>query len=110
MSELPPAPLPIELENVRVFDVLRSLVTSELGVVMGVAGDKVDLVDKTGVVSRFRLGAAFVRVSEDEAIAFRAVTQAARRERLKANPRRKKPVRKTPPNPRRNVRSAKRKR
>lgn len=108
MNELPPAP--IELENVRVFDVLRSLATGELGVVMGVVGDKVDLVDKSGVVARFKLAASFVRVSEDEAIAFRALTQAARRERLKANPRRKRPVRKKAPDPRRHVRSAKRKR
>jgi hypothetical protein len=100
------AALPIELDNVRVFDVLRNLLSAELGVVVGVVGDKVDLVDKTGAIVRFKLAAAFVRVSEDEAIAFRALTQALRRERLKANPRRKKPARK--PSVRAKVRSAKR--
>jgi hypothetical protein len=99
--------LPIELSNVRVFDVLRNELSAELGVVVGVEGDKIDLVDKTGAIVRFKLGASFTRVSEDEAIAFRALTQALRRERLKANPRRKKPVRK--PSVKRKVRSAKRK-
>lgn len=102
------AALPIELENVRVFDVLRSLLSAELGMVVGVEGDKVDLIDKTGAIVRFKLAAAFIRVPEDEAIAFRAHTQALRRERLKANPRRKKPVRK--PSVRAKVRNAKRRR
>jgi ribosomal protein S21 len=98
--------LPIELSNVRVFDVLRNLLSAELGVVVGVEGDKIDLVDKKGVIVRFKLGGSFVRVSEDEAIAFRALTQALRRERLLANPRKKRPVRK--PSVKRKVRSAKR--
>ena len=106
MTESTPARLPIELHNVRVFDVLRNTLSAELGVVVGVAGDKIDLVDKTGSIVRFKLGDSFTRVSEDEAIAFRALTQALRRERLKANPRRKKPVRK--PSVRKKVRSAKR--
>ncbi|MFI5345918.1 MAG: hypothetical protein ACHQ51_06045 [Elusimicrobiota bacterium] len=97
---------PIELSNVRVFDVLRNLLSLELGVVVGFEGDKVDLVDKTGAIVRFKLGESFIRVSDDEAIAFRALTQALRRERLKANPRKKKPVRK--PSVKRKVRSAKR--
>ncbi|MDE2140849.1 MAG: hypothetical protein KGL74_02475 [Elusimicrobia bacterium] len=97
---------PIELANVRVFDVLRNLLSSELGVVVGVEGDKIDLVDKTGAIVRFKLGESFTRVSDDEAIAFRALTQALRRERLKANPRRKRPVRKA--SVKRKVRSAKR--
>jgi len=99
---------PIELSNVRFFDVLRNVQSLELGVVVGVEGDKIDLVDKTGTIVRFKLGESFTRVDEDEAIAFRALTQAIRRERLKANPRRKKPVRK--PSVRAKVRSAKRRR
>ena len=102
----PYAPLPIELENVRVFDVLRNALSAELGVVVGIVGDKIDLVDKTGAIVRFKLAASFTRVSDDEAIAFRALTQALRRERLLANPRKKKPVRK--PSVKRKVRSAKR--
>lgn len=99
--------LPIELENVRVFDVLRNALSLELGVVVGVVGDKVDLVDKTGAIVRFKLAASFTRVCEDEAIAFRALTQALRRERLRANPRKKKPNRKPAAKKRR---SAKRRR
>ena len=81
---------PIELHNVRVFDVLRNALSGELGAVVGVEGDKLDLVTKSGAIVRFKYGAHFSRVSEDEAIAFRALTQALRRERLLANPRKPK--------------------
>ena len=85
-------PLPIELSNIRVFDVLRNALSAELGSVVGVEGDKIDLVVDTGAIVRFKYGAHFSRVGEDEAIAFRAVIQALRRERLKANPRKKRKV------------------
>jgi len=86
--------LPIELSNIRIFDVLRNTLSSELGAVVGVEGDKIDLVVRTGAIVRFKYGSHFSRVGEDEAIAFRALTQALRRERLKANPRKRKAVRK----------------
>lgn len=90
------APLPIELANVRVFDVLRNALSGELGAVVGVEGDKIDMVIKTGAIVRFKHGEHLSRVSEDEAIAFRALTQALRRERLLASPRKKrKPSAKT---------------
>lgn len=82
--------LPIELENVRVFDVLRNALSGELGAVVGVEGDKLDLVTKSGAIVRFKHGPHFSRVSQDEAIAFRALTQALRRERLLASPRKPK--------------------
>ncbi len=82
--------LPIELDNVRIFDVLRNALSGELGAVVGVEGDKLDLVTKSGAIVRFKYGAHFSRVREDEAIAFRALTQALRRERLLANPRKPK--------------------
>lgn len=85
--------LPIELSNVRVFDVLVNGLNGELGAVVGVEGDKLDLVTRTGEIVRFKHGPHFSRASEDEAIAFRALTQSLRRERLLANPRKKKPVR-----------------
>ena len=100
------ANLPIELKNVRVFDVLVNALNGELGAVVGVEGDKLDLVTRTGVIVRFKHGPHFSRVSEDEAIAFRALTQSLRRERLLAHPRRKKPVR--APSVRRAKRSASR--
>ena len=84
------ATLPIELNNVRVFDVLRNALSGELGAVVGVEGDKLDLVTKSGAIVRFKYGLHFSRVTEDEAIAFRALTQALRRERLLANPRKPK--------------------
>jgi hypothetical protein len=95
--------LPIELENVRVFDVLRNALNGELGAVVGVAGDKLDLVIRTGVIVRFKHGPHFSRVSQDEAIAFRALTQALRRERLLANPRKKKRAAAPKPKARRNA-------
>ena len=70
-------PLPIELSNIRVFDVLRNALSSELGSVVGVEGDKIDLVVGTGAIVRFKYGAHFSRVGEDEAIAFRAVNAAS---------------------------------
>jgi hypothetical protein len=82
--------LPIELNNVRVFDVLRNALSGELGAVVGVVGDKIDLVTGAGAIVRFKYGAHFTRVAEDEAIAFRAKTQALRRERLLAAPRKRK--------------------
>ncbi|OGR98381.1 MAG: hypothetical protein A2V88_16120 [Elusimicrobia bacterium RBG_16_66_12] len=88
------SPLPIELSNIRVFDVLRNALSAELGAVVGVVGDKIDLVVSTGAIVRFKYGSHFSRVSEDEAIAFRALTQSLRRERLKANPRKRRAARK----------------
>jgi hypothetical protein len=91
------APLPIELKNVRVFDVLRNALNGELGAVVGVEGDKIDMVIKTGAIVRFKYGEHLSRVSEDEAIAFRALTQALRRERLLAEPRKRRKIKTAPP-------------
>ena len=100
------APLPIELNNVRVFDVLRNALSGELGAVVGVEGDKIDMVIKTGAIVRFKYGEHLSRVADDEAIAFRALTQSLRRERLLANPRKpkRKPSAKTVGPKRRNAR------
>jgi hypothetical protein len=94
--------LPIELNNVRVFDVLRNALSGELGAVVGVEGDKIDMVIKTGAIVRFKYGEHLSRVSEDEAIAFRAHTQALRRERLASSPKkRRKPSARKPAAPKR---------
>jgi hypothetical protein len=90
-------PLPIELANVRVFDVLRNALSGELGTVAGVVGDKLDLVMGTGAIMRFKYGTHFTRVSEDEAIEFRAKIQALRRERLLAAPRKRRRKESPPP-------------
>ena len=86
--------LPIELENVRLFDVLRNALSGELGIVMGVEGDKVALKLKTGEIARFKHGEHFFRVSEDEAVAFRAVIAELRRQASLAKPRKRGSLRK----------------
>ncbi len=80
---------PIELENVRLFDVLRNSLSGELGVVMGVEGDKVVMKIKTGELCRFKHGEHLFRVSDDEASAFRAVIAELRRAASLAKPRKR---------------------
>lgn len=85
-------PNPIELSNIRLFDVLRNALSGELGSVMGVVGDKLDLAGKDGVISRFKHGEHFTRVPDDEAVAFREMLQALRRARALANPKKKRKI------------------
>jgi hypothetical protein len=77
--------LPIELENIRVFDVLVNTLSGELAVVMSVSGSLLDLRGRDGEVSRFKYGPHFTRASEDEAIAFRAAVRAARKAKEEAS-------------------------
>lgn len=86
----------IELSNVRLFDVLRNELSGELGSVLGVEGDKIALKLKTGEIARFKYGEHFFRVSEDEAIAFRAVIAELRRQASLLKPRRRGSLRKAP--------------
>jgi hypothetical protein len=88
---------PIELENVRLFDVLRNELSGELGSVLGVEGDKIALKLKTGEIARFKHGEHFLRVSEDEAIAFRAVIAELRRQASLLKPRKRGSLRKAAP-------------
>ena len=85
---------PIELANVRLFDVLRNELNGELGLVLGIEGDKIAFKIKTGEIARFKHGEHFVRVSEDEAIAFRAVIQELRRQASLLKPRKRGSLRK----------------
>ena len=87
---------PIELSNVRLFDVLRNELNGELGLVLGVEGDKIAFKLKTGEISRFKHGEHFVRVSEDEAIAYRAVIAELRRQASLLKPRKRGSLRKAP--------------
>ena len=87
---------PIELANIRLFDVLRNALSGELGSVMGVEGDKLVLVGKDGSLARFKHGEHFTRVSDDEAVEFRAAVQALRRAKALANPKKR---RRTPAAP-----------
>lgn len=89
--------LPIELSNVRLFDVLRNELSGELGSVLGVEGDKIALKLKTGEIARFKYGEHFIRVTEDEAISFRAVIAELRRQASLLKPRRRGSLRKAAP-------------
>ncbi len=86
--------LPIELSNVRLFDVLRNELSGELGSVLGVEGDKIALKLKTGEIARFKHGEHFSRVGEEEAIAFRAVIAELRRQASLLKPRKRGSLRK----------------
>ena len=88
--------LPIELSNIRLFDVLRNELSGELGSVLGVEGDKIALKLKTGEIARFKYGEHFIRVLDEEAIAFRAVIQELRRQASLLKPRRRGSLRKAP--------------
>lgn len=87
---------PIDLANVRLFDVLRNELSGELGIVMGVEGDKIALKIKTGEIARFKHGDHLFRVSDDEAIAFRAVIAEQRRQASLLKPRKRGSLRKAP--------------
>lgn len=92
---------PIELENVQLFDVLRNSLSGELGVVMGVEGDKVVMKLKTGELGRFKHGEHLFRVTDEEASAFRAVIAEQRRQASLLKPRKRGSLRKPVPKPRR---------
>ena len=85
---------PIELSNVRLFDVLRNELNGELGLVLGVEGDKIAFKLKNGDIARFKHGEHFVRVCDDDAIAFRAVIQELRRQASLLKPRKRGSLRK----------------
>jgi len=85
---------PIELENVRLFDVLKNTLSGELGIVMGVEGDKIVMKVKSGELCRFKHGEHLFRVSEDEAVAFRAVIAELRRQASLLKPRKRGSLRK----------------
>src|SRR4051812_35327711 len=87
---------PIEMSNVRLFDVLRNELSGELGSVLGIEGDKVALKLKPGEIARYKLGENFTRVSDDEAIAFRAVIAELRRQASLLKPRKRGSLRKAP--------------
>jgi|CXWL01.1.fsa_nt_gi hypothetical protein len=97
----------IDLANIRLFDVLRNALSGALGSVMGVAGDKLDLIEKSGVIVRYKYGEHFSRVGDDEAVAFRAEIQALRRARALANPKKK---RKAPARPKSRAKKSARRR
>lgn len=81
----------LELESVRVFDVLRNALNGELAVVMSVSGDRLEMRVASGELVRFKFGAHFTRASEDEAIAFRAALREKRKEQEKSSGKKRRP-------------------
>lgn len=81
-----------ELERIRIFDVLRNTLSGELGVVMRVSGDNLELRGKTGAIGRFKFGEHFVLVEGDEAVDFRAAAREAAKKLQAGKPRRRRTV------------------
>lgn len=69
----------LELDGVRVFDVLRNGLNGELLLVMAVSGGLLDLRDGAGTITRFKFGPHFSRAGDEEASAFRTALLALRR-------------------------------
>ena len=61
----------LEIERIRVFDVLHNALNGELTLVMSVSGGLLDLRDKTGAVVRYKFGDHFTLAPENDASAFR---------------------------------------
>lgn len=78
----------IELENIRVFDVLINSLSGELAMVMSVSGSHLDLRDKTGATARYKYGPHFSRVAHDAAVDFRNALRELRK-RQETAPRKK---------------------
>lgn len=79
----------MELEEVRIFDVLKSSLSGELGVVLSISGNMLDLRGKTGVVVRYKFGKHFFRVPQDEAVEFRKLAREACKKQEAATGRKK---------------------
>lgn len=80
----------LELESVKVFDVLKSSLNGELLVVMSISGDRIDMRDKTGAVARYKFGKHFSKVDDDLAVDFRNLVREARKTREQAEGKKKK--------------------
>ena len=81
----------IELDRIRVFDVLRNTLNGELAVVMSVSGGLLDMRVASGEVVRFKFGPHFERIPDDEAIAFRTALREKRKEQEKASGKKRRP-------------------
>lgn len=75
----------LELASLRVFDVLRNTLTGELGCVMGVQGDRVELRSKDGATTHFKFGGHFERAGDDVAVDFRTALRALRKQQQEAS-------------------------
>jgi len=81
-----------EIEEIRILDVVKNSLSGELGVVMKITGDLLDLRGKDGQIVRYKFGKHFHRVDQDEAVDFRAAARAAFKQLPSAKPKRKRTV------------------
>ncbi|MDX6768597.1 MAG: hypothetical protein SF051_03635 [Elusimicrobiota bacterium] len=73
----------MKARDLRPFDVLKNVQSGELGLVIEIAGDKVNLADQTGQRAFFKLGALFEKMDNEQCGAFRIATLFQMRERRK---------------------------
>ena len=73
----------MKARDLRPFDVLKNVVSGELGLVIEITGDKVNLADQTGARAFYKVGPLFEKVDNDQVGAFRIATLMQMRERRK---------------------------
>lgn len=73
----------MKARDLRPFDVLKNVHSGELGLVIEITGDKVNLADQTGARAFYKLGPMFDKIDNDQCGAFRLATLAQMRERRK---------------------------
>jgi hypothetical protein len=73
----------MKARDLRPFDVLKNVSSGELGLVIEITGDKVNLADQTGARAFYKLGPIFEKVDNDQVGAFRLATLEQMRERRK---------------------------
>lgn len=85
----------MKARDLRPFDVLKNVVSGELGLVIEITGDKVNLADQTGARAFYKVGPLFEKIDNAQVGAFRIATLMQMRERRKLEaPKKRRVVRK----------------
>lgn len=85
----------MKARDLRPFDVLKNVVSGELGLVIEITGDKVNLADQTGARAFYKVGPLFEKIDNEQVGAFRIATLMQMRERRKLEaPKKRRVVRK----------------
>lgn len=84
----------MKARDLRPFDVLKNVVSGELGLVIEITGDKVNLADQTGARAFYKVGPLFEKIDNDQVGAFRIATLMQMRERRKLEAPKKRRTRK----------------
>lgn len=86
----------MKARDLRPFDVIKNVQNGELGLVIEITGDKVNLADQTGARAFFKIGPLFEKVDNEQCGPFRLATlaQMTARRRLE-KPKRRRAVKKT---------------